>query len=205
MHGQWSRDSDNGYWHETARTLIDAALSVLLVVRGRLQTDTVIRFLTNWLVAKQPGKDDEYLLQNFETMAAQAAAYLDPHLTGKIEHVKATLEMWAKLDNRTRGILASCLLDAIGPLVSLETRKYVDSSRGICFNPEEIDQGRILVFSLPAGRNIESASLLGQIVKARLYVALQNRPQNRQQRLCAILCRRVPLPRPPADSRVHLT
>lgn len=187
MHGQWSRDRDNGYWQETARTVIDAALSICLVATGRLQADIVIRFLTNFLVAGKPGKDDELLLQNFETMAAQAPGYLDTHLVSKIEHVRVTLAMWSRLDGKTRSILATCLLDAIGPLVSLETRKYIDSSRGECFNPEEIDQGRILVFSLPAARNIESASLLGQIVKARLYVALQSRPQNRQQRLCAIL------------------
>ena len=187
MHGPWLREGDNAYWHETARTLIDAALSVCLVVTGRLHAETVIRFLTNWLVANKPGEDDGLLLLNFEKMADHAQVHLDAQLAGKIDHVRATIEMWGKLDARTRGILASCLLDALGPLVSLETRKYIDSSRGSCFNPEEIDQGRILVFSLPAGRNVESASLLGQIVKARLYVALQNRPQFRDQRLCGIV------------------
>lgn len=187
MHGTWCRDGDNGYWADTARSLIDAALSICLVVTGRLETDTVIRFMTNWLVAKRPTKDDEILLQNFDAICAKAADHLDKHLLGKLELVRATIEMWAKLDGKTKGILNSCLLDAVGPLISLETRRYLDSSKRTGFVPEDLDQGRIMVFSVEAGRNIEAAALLGRLIKARLYSALQSRSQDRNQRFCAIL------------------
>ncbi|MCE0484499.1 MAG: hypothetical protein LV479_09700 [Methylacidiphilales bacterium] len=186
FHGAWTDDSDNGYWQETTRTLIDAALSICLIVRGRLETDMAVRFLMNWLVAKRPSPDDNALLTGFEAMATVASGHVNSNLLGKIEHVRATIDMWNKLDPRTKGILNSCLLDALGPLISLETRRYLDPSRGLSFVPEDIVSGKIMVFSLAAGRNLESASLLGRILKSRLYVALQGRPQVRNQRLCVI-------------------
>jgi hypothetical protein len=144
-------------------------LSIGLVVTGRLETDIVIRFLTNWLIAKRPSKEDEKLLENFESICVHADGHLDKLLLGKLEHVRATAEVWAKIASKTRGILASCLLNALGPLISLETRRFIDSARGGCFVPEEIVEGRIMVFTAAAGRNLESAKLLARLIKARLY------------------------------------
>ena len=187
MNGRWTEDADNGYWNETTRALIDAALSLCFIVEGRLDTDITIRFLTNWLVAKRPTAADEALLVRFEAMLTKAEEYLDKHLLGKLQHVRATVEMWTKLDLRTRSILASCLLDALGGLISMETRRYLDQDQGSSFRPEDIVDGRILVFSIPAARHRESASLLSRLIKARLYLALQDRVQDRNQRVCAVL------------------
>ncbi len=187
MYGKWTHDRDNAYWQETTRMLLDAALSICLIVTGRMETETVLRFITNYLIAQRPTFEDEALLKSFELMASKAGEYLDKLSIGKIEMIRATIGMWAKLESRTKGILSSCLLDAVGGLISPETRRYLDPARGSCFVPEEISQGAILVFSLPAARKPEAASLLGKIVKSRLFTALQQRPQDRNQRLCAVV------------------
>jgi hypothetical protein len=187
MYGKWAQGSENAYWNETTRTLLDAALSICLMVTGRVETETILRFLTNWLIAQRPTTDDEALLKTFERMAARASEHLDKLSLAKIEMVRATIGVWAKLDVRTKSILTSCLLDAVGGLVSPEARRYLDPSRGSCFLPEAVRDGAILIFSLPAALKLEAASLLGKIIKSRLFTALQGRPQDRNQRLCAVI------------------
>ena len=187
MYGKWTQDSDNAYWHETTRTLLDAALSICLMVTGGMNTETVLRFVTNWLIAQRPTAEDEALLKTFGLMAAKAADHLDKLSVAKIEMVCATIGMWSKLDVRTKGILTSCLLDAVGGFISSEARHYLDPARGACFLPESIREGGILVFRLPAALKLEAACLLGKIIKSRLFTALQERPQDRNQRLCVVV------------------
>ena len=182
----WNDESENAYWRETTRLLIDTALTICFTT-GTLNTDTVIRFLTNWLISRQKSAEDEALLKSFVTILKEAPKHLDKITLSKLQLAHATLEMWIKLDDRTRGILNSCLLSTLGPLIAPETRKYVDADRGRLFSPEEILDGKILVFSLPSGRHLESARFLGKIIKARLYVALQERKQDRNQPLCAVV------------------
>jgi hypothetical protein len=187
MTGSWVNDTENGYWTETTRTLIDAALGIYLMVKGRLEIDGVLGFLTNWLIARQPTLENEKLLADFDLLTAKAPEHLDSLSLGKLEIVRATVAMWSKLDLRTKGILTSCLLNAVGGLVAPEARRYLDARRGELFVPEQIGDGAILVFSFPAALKIEAATLLGKILKARLYAALQQRNQDRGQRLCAIM------------------
>ena len=131
MTGPWVNDTENGYWTETTRTLIDAALGIYLMVNGRLEIDGVLGFLTNWLIARQPTFENEKLLADFDLLTAKASEHLDSLSLGKLEIIRATVAMWNKLDLRTKGILTSCLLNAVGGLVAPEARRYLDATRGL--------------------------------------------------------------------------
>jgi hypothetical protein len=188
MHGPWaSLQGDNAYWTETTRILLDAGLTVCFAVEGALRLETVRRFLQDWLVSKQLSVDDETLLAGFTQLGRRLSECSDKTVVAKLEMARATLEMWAKLDTRTKGILTSLFVDALAPLAATETARYLNIRRPPKFDPEELPLGRIMVFSLPAALHTESASLLGKTIKARLWTALQQRPQDRHQRLCGVL------------------
>jgi hypothetical protein len=188
MLGPWAiRQGDHAYWTETVRILLDAGLTVCFAVEGKLKLGTAFRFLQNWLVTKQLTSTDEALLADFARLCRRLPECTDKAVAAKLEMTYATLEMWAKLDSRTKGILTSLFVDALAPLASTETMRYLDTNRSPKFTPEDLSSGRIMVFSLPAALHLESASLLGKAIKSRLWAALQQRPMDRNQRLCAVV------------------
>jgi hypothetical protein len=188
LHGPWaSLQGDNAYWTETSRILLEAGLSVCFAVEGELRFETVLRFLQHWLITKNASPADEALLASFTQLCSRLSECTDKAVITKLEMTRATLEMWAKLDTRTKGILTSLFVDALAPLAATETARYLNIRRPPKFDPEELPLGRIMVFSLPAALHTESASLLGKTIKSRLWTALQKRPQDRHQRLCAVL------------------
>lgn len=187
LHGPWaSLQGDNAYWTETSRILLEAGLSVCFAVEGELRFETVLRFLQNWLITKNASPADEALLARFAQLCSRLSECTDKALITKLEMTRATVEMWAKLDTRTKGILTSIFVDALAPLAAAETARYLNNKRSPRFMPEELPLGRIMVFSLPAALYKESATLLGKTIKARLWTSLQQRPQDRNQRLCAV-------------------
>lgn len=187
MRGDWVSGSDNSYWSETTQRLIHTALTVCLTATGQLNTETVIRLLINWLIGRQLNAEDEVIFKTFTAMVKAAPGQVDKRTLSKLQFANAAIDMWAKLDSKTKSILTSCVLNAVGPLIASETRQYLDPERGRLFCPEDIVNGRILVFSLPAGKHLEAAKFLGQTIKARLYLALQDRKQDRNQPLCAVV------------------
>jgi hypothetical protein len=186
-YGDWSKTgSENAYWINTVLVLLDAILTICLTVEGKLQTPTIIEAITNHLIYNVR-ETPTGLLADFRSLCQRAGTYLDRHALTKLTTTQATLAMFSNLDTRTRSILTSIIMDVIAPLVSLEAIKFLDENRGAAFSPEEIVDGRIIIFSISAATAPEAASLLGKIIKARLFSALQKREQDLNQRLCVIV------------------
>lgn len=188
---------DNAYWEKTASRGIGAALAYDLINHGQLDWTRTLQTLEQLLL--RCGHDDgaaKAMIDEFMRQCAGARQHTDAHAARILDSYASTLKNWISLDLKTKGILQSCVGNALQPLLSSQVLDYYPIQGRRVFDVRRIvDEGKILVLKVNATADTAVAATLGRLVKASLYRALQQRsPQaDSDERLVGLFFDEYPL------------
>lgn len=188
---------DNAYWEQTASRGIEAALAYDLINHGRLDWTRTLQTLEQLLL--RCGHDNgaaKSMIDDFMRQCDAARQHIDAHAVRILSSYASTLKNWVSLDAKTRGILQSCVGNALQPLLSSQMLDYYPIEGRRVFDVKRVvEEGKILVLKVNATADAAVAATLGRLVKASLYRALQQRsPQaDSQERLVGLFFDEYPL------------
>ena len=162
---------DNQYWQETMRRGITSALVLDMIEHGDLDFTRTLKALNAVLLSSEKSGIQRFAsrLEKFgRHMEPKAANFLDGHAKGLLS--------WVNLDARTKGILQSCVGNALDPLLSPAALDYYPIQGRRAFDPARVvTEGKILVLRVNAVNDKAVARTLGRLIKADIYRAIQSR------------------------------
>lgn len=167
---------DNEYWMQTMRTGLEAALALDMLDHGVLEFNRTLATLSQILLNSAGDATAGRRIEAFTTKCGAALPHIDRNCARIIDGYCRALKNWIHLDPKTRGILQSCVSNALRPLLSPRMLDYYPLEGRIPFDAERIvTEGKILVLRTNASADEDLAATLGRLIKADLYRALQNR------------------------------
>ena len=174
---------DNAYWTQASTAMISAALS-LLVTSGRpIKFESAIAWMRQWFLNQDTP-------QEIRTVAATInRRHRDhPALASALDQVA----MWPQMDQRTRSILQSCLLNVLHPLLSPGAADSFSTESRTGLNPAAAAEGKICIVSVQALREPALAKLFFRLAKQEFFDAVHLR-QKSPHRLCGMVADEFPL------------
>jgi len=165
------------FWCRTRDSMIEAALTLHLVLQGKLELAPTLQWLARLLLSNAPiGNADREVVAAFAEIFSGIRSRIDPHVATKLEVTIQTLEIWNKLDHRTRGILTACIGNILEPWMSFSASPFLcGKNRPAACISDIIEQGKILVLKINAAERPHLAAVLGRMLKSDLYGAIQRR------------------------------
>ena len=182
---------DNPYWQNAAAALIAAALTLLVTQRKPIRFTEAVDFMRSWFVgvedfATLPKRVAE-VVERARRNAAKPGAC--PQLLGALDHV----EVWKRLDGRTRSNLQSCLLNVLRPLLSSAATRCFDAKDRPTFSPAQVAaEGKLCVVSINALTQPELAKFIFRLARKQFFDAAQTRGAGAHP-LCGLIADEFPL------------
>lgn len=200
--GSGSMGVENVFWDESRAALLDAALTLLLTVEGRVTFDRAMERLRRWLM--RPAAGNRELATDLEVLSARQL-----EVTGrearKLAQAADTFDLWEHLDPRTRSNLQSCILNVLRPLFSTTASRCFEPERRPAFDPAQVaTRGALCVVSVNALTEPALASLLLKVAKADFLRAVQSRT-DAGARLCGLVMDEFPLATTKEDAETLAT
>ncbi|MGO8765652.1 MAG: helicase HerA domain-containing protein [Limisphaerales bacterium] len=165
---------DIAYWENMRTTMLEAALS-LLVVRGTpVAFDSAIEFMrTCFFDSEDPAPVNDLVQHAGSVLAANR---LPAPITRRIKQSLDAVKLWGKLDGRTRSNVQSILLTVLNPLLSSRAGLLFAAQGRPTFLPEVVvNQGGVVVVSINALTEPALARLVFRLVKNDFYECAQRR------------------------------
>ena len=169
---------DNLYWERTTRSGIEAVLALEMIENGILNFHSTLAVLSEILLGCPSQKESNVSNQidAFSRNLDKISKKVDAHSFRMLSSYQKTLHVWRNLDPKTKGILQTCVGNALGPLLTPRVSAYypmagrtpVDISR-------IVTEGKIVILCTNASANTDIAATLGRLIKADLYRAIQLR------------------------------
>jgi len=171
------KDEINAYWNQTRDAMIEAALTHHLLLYNKLELAPTLQWLARLLLANSSiAEADLQSIKLFSDTFESVRPKINPHLATRLEAGVRQLELWNRLDFRTRGILASIVGNVLRPWLSFSASKFLcQKGRPAVRIADVIDQGKVIVLKLNAAANPDLAAVLGRMLKSDLYEAIQQR------------------------------
>jgi hypothetical protein len=185
---------ENAYWAETTKSLVEAALAVLLVTEGRVTLLRALRFISDLLIADHNWPEKiTCQLEKFDQAVAETQEQLSDGIKTKLDFVRAMLASWKTLDSRTRGILKTCVSLVVSPFLSAQALPYWDVNKPEQISPDEALEGKIVIVSVSGASEPEAAALITRLVKIDFYRAAQSRRVSGSEPLAGLVIDEFPL------------
>ena len=167
---------DNKYWDQTMRTGVEAALAMDMLEHGSLEFNRTLATLSQILLSPTSDSAAGRRANAFFEKCDAALPLMDGNCARIIDGYCRILKIWNHLDPKNRGVLQSCVGNALRPLFSPRMLDYYPLEGRIPFQVEKIvTEGKILVLRTNASADEDLAATLGRLIKADLYRSLQNR------------------------------
>jgi hypothetical protein len=169
-------DSTNPYWELARRKRLRTALGILrLGTEGPISDSDGLAFIRDLFIADCL-PDDLPAVKRFKDLMDRLPAALPDSYRLYLDSLLAGLKEWDRLDSRTRSNETSTLSNAIYPLLDPSAEPFLHGSQGDLIDPAKIvSDGLIVVASLPAMTSPRMTALIGRLLKARFYRAVQSR------------------------------
>lgn len=167
-------DSFNPYWRNATAGMISAALTLLLFGDKPVTFTTAVQFMRRWFVSLDGSntlpKGVADVVERARREAGKRGA--SPQLQGALDHV----EVWRRLDGRTRSNLQSCLLQVLRAFSSAPAARCLEAKGHPAFCPSEIaTENRVCVVSVNALTHPALAKFLLRLVRRVFFDAVQRR------------------------------
>lgn len=170
--------NENAFWENSRRPIMLMGL-VLALVKGKLTFSKAMKALQSSIVEGNTTEEDLC----YEELKQMAGSGVLSEADGNmVNQVMATYQMWKKLDGRTKGNHTQIFSNNLEPLLSSQAQNYFLPDGGAGKKTRKplnlnsvISQGKIVVVAVNAVRYPELASLIGKLVKADFYDAVQAR------------------------------
>ena len=170
--------SEDSFWQESRRPILLMGL-VLEMVGGRLTFSKALKALQKTIIEGDVADERKA----YDELRGLVDSGVVPETERNIiNQVLSTYTMWRDLDSRTKGIHAQVFSNNLQPLLSTQAQSYFIPAGGTGLPTRKpldvqhvISEGKIVVVSVNAVRYPELASLLGRLIKADFYDAVQAR------------------------------
>ena len=189
---------DNPYWRTTTANMVSAALTLLVAAGDGIQYDQAVNFMRQWFASSEatgvlPKAVAGAVEKARKKLKKTAAAC---QLRGALDHV----EVWSRLDPRTRSNLQSCLLNVLSPLLSDNARSCFAASSRPTFTPAQVArESRVCVVSVNALAQPDLATLFFGLARKEFFDAVQKRGASPHP-LCGLVADEFPLIARPEDA-----
>ncbi len=155
---------DNPYWQHATTSLVAAALTLLVSGGSPVRFAEAVDFMRSWFVGLEDfatlPKGVAEVVARAKRGAAKTGAC--PQLLGALDHV----EVWKRLDGRTRSNLQSCLLNVLHPLLSAAATRCFDAAHRPVFSPAQVaTEGKLCVVSLNALTRSDLAKFIFRLAR----------------------------------------
>jgi hypothetical protein len=147
-----------------------------MLEHGTLEFNRTLATLSQILLNSVGDNTASMRVDAFAEKCNTALPLMDGNCARIIDGYCRALKNWIHLDLKTRGILQSCVNNALRPLLSPRMLDYYPLEGRKPFQVEKIvSEGKILVLRTNASADEDLAATLGRLIKADLYRSLQNR------------------------------
>ncbi|HXR37723.1 MAG TPA: DUF87 domain-containing protein [Terracidiphilus sp.] len=190
-------DPSNSYWRNTSAGMVSAALTLLAVQGKPVTFDAALEFMRRWFVNPDlPGALPKAVTEVLAEAHRQAArAGTPPQLLGALDHV----EVWRRLDVRTRSNLQSCLLNVLRPLMAAPAGRCFGGQGRPAFNPAQVArEGKVCVVSVNALTHSALAKFFLRLARKLFFDAVQSRGPG-EHPLAGLIADELPLILQPED------
>jgi energy-coupling factor transporter ATP-binding protein EcfA2 len=182
---------DNPYWQHATTSLVAAALTLLVSGDSPVRFAEAVDFMRSWFVGLEDfatlPKGVAEVVARAKRGAAKTGAC--PQLLGALDHV----EVWKRLDGRTRSNLQSCLLNVLHPLLSAAATRCFDAAHRPVFSPAQVaTEGKLCVVSLNALTRPDLAKFIFRLARRQFFDAAQSRGPGVHP-LCGLIADEFPL------------
>jgi hypothetical protein len=140
---------DNPFWQNSTASMISAALTLLLVRRKLpLTYSAAVEFMRAWFLGLDFGAGLPKPVADAVGRAKRECSKPtpSPQLLGALDCV----ELWTRLDPRTKSNLQSCIFNFLRPLMSAAANRCFEANDRQEFDPAEVAKGRLAVVSVNA-------------------------------------------------------
>ncbi len=190
-------DPNNSYWRNTSAGMVSAALTLLAVQGKPVTFDAALEFMRRWFVNPDlPGALPKAVTEVLEEAHRQAArAGTPPQLLGALDHV----EVWRRLDVRTRSNLQSCLLNVLRPLMAAPASRCFGGQGRPAFSPAQVaGGGKVCVVSVNALTHSALAKFFLRLARKLYFDSVQSRGPG-ERALTGLIADELPLIVQPED------
>jgi energy-coupling factor transporter ATP-binding protein EcfA2 len=189
---------DNPYWRTTTANMVSAALTLLVAAGDGIQYDQAVNFMRQWFASSEATgvlpKSVAGAVEKARRKLKKTAAACQ--LRGALDHV----EVWSRLDSRTRSNLQSCLLNVLSPLLSDNARSCFAASARPTFTPAQVArESRVCIVSVNALAQPDLARLFFGLARKEFFDAVQMRGAGPHP-LCGLVADEFPLIARPEDA-----
>lgn len=176
---------ENAYWSEHRRVLLSCALTLLA---ASVEHATFLETMT-WLdrFISRTNLNEEGVVRAVRRLDHLAKnPSLDEVVRGFFAKTVNNFREWKHAEERNAKLHASCMRNLITPFIQLQAGRFMGGGVGQkpgqirgshhWLNPQDIiNQGKIVVVSIPEQRFPEQARLICSVVKAMFYAAIAER------------------------------
>jgi hypothetical protein len=190
-------DPSNSYWRNTCAGMVSAALTLLAVQGKPVAFDVALEFLRRWFITPDlPGALPKAVTEVLEEAHGQAArAGTPPQLLGALDHV----EVWRRLEVRTRSNLQSCLLNVLRPLMAAPAGRCFGGQGRPAFSPAQVArEAKVCVVSVNALTHSALAKFFLRLARKLFFDAVQSRGPG-EHPLAGLIADELPLIVQPED------
>lgn len=199
---------ENAFWEQSRVTFMRAFLALLMASSQSMSMKLTLRWLhylmnRDFLSQGQIKREYELRKKVLENLVGRTDLEegLGIFLANCLDHVKC----WEQLDPRSHSTHLSCIQLLLAPFTDLHSARFVAGGLGeqkhLYFPAQYLDihsvinEGKILVVSIPAAIYPKQAALVSKMVKSMLYSAIAARsPQkNDPDRLVLLVMDEYPL------------
>lgn len=181
---------DNAYWWHATKSMISAALTLIVESHTPVTFGSIVEFMRRWFLSPTTPTSVTDIVRRIDSCNRHPL----------LEIALDQIELWEHLDPRTRSNLQSCLLTAIRPLLSPAATRCFGRGRGQTFSSARAaTSGAICVVSVNAMREPDLAQFAFRLAKESFFEAVQARSAE-PYRLCGLIADELPLVVSPEDA-----
>lgn len=186
---------ENEFWNEIRVSLLDAALTLLVVSDRKVEFEPAMELLSEFFFRLPLRNPVERRLKTVKHWLAHSP----PAVARKLQQTLDTVEMWRTMEGRTRSSAQATLVNALRPLAGRNALRCFDAGTRPAFNMNElVNNGGICVVSVNATMDPGLAGTLFKLAKRDFTQAVQQR-RDASGCLCALVVDELPLLVTPDD------
>jgi energy-coupling factor transporter ATP-binding protein EcfA2 len=195
LSGTQNMGKENEFWNEIRVSLLDAALTLLVVSEPRVEFEPAMDLLSGFFFQSPLRRPVEQKLK----IAKHWVAHSPPAVARKLIQTLDTVKMWRNMESRTRSSVQATLVNTLRPLASRNALRCFDAeSRQALSMKHLVNNGGICVISLNATTEPDLAGLFFKLIKREFSQSVQQR-RDASGCLCALIIDELPLLVTPDD------
>ena len=187
--GTQNMGRENEFWNEIRETILDAALTLLVVVETPVKYEPAVALMSE-LFFRPPPRE---LVDRYVCVVRNWLTQCPPAVARKLQQALDTVDLWKNMDSRTRSSVQATLVNALRPFASLNASRCFEPNGRLPFSMQElVERGGLCVVSVNATTEPDLAGMFFKLVKRDFTNAVQQRREF-GGRLCGIIADELPL------------